>query len=120
MRKTRLINCYDNRIGPNTTYQGDIDSNRRAIEDVDWNQLILGRTILLGDFNAYSPIQNPLITSKIGVDPLERIVEKFELILNNESGAITRPNTGNNNNSIILTQSPPRSNLGLAHTIFTT
>jgi hypothetical protein len=26
-RRTRLINYYDNRIGPNTTYQGDIDSN---------------------------------------------------------------------------------------------
>ena len=35
MRKTRLINCYDNRIGLNTTYQGDIDSNRRAIEDIN-------------------------------------------------------------------------------------
>jgi hypothetical protein len=34
-RRTRLINCYDNRIGPNTIYQGDIDSNRRAIDDID-------------------------------------------------------------------------------------
>jgi hypothetical protein len=39
-RKTRLINCYDNRIGPNIIYQGDIDSNRRAIEDIDWVLLI--------------------------------------------------------------------------------
>jgi hypothetical protein len=35
MRKTRLINCYDARIGLNTTYQEDIDSNRRAIEDIN-------------------------------------------------------------------------------------
>jgi hypothetical protein len=34
-RRTRLINCYDNRIGLNTIYQGDIDSNRRAIGDID-------------------------------------------------------------------------------------
>jgi hypothetical protein len=54
-RKTRLINCYDNRIGLNTTYQGDVDSNRRAIEDIDWALLIQGRTILLEDFNAHSP-----------------------------------------------------------------
>jgi hypothetical protein len=35
MRKTRLINCYDARIGPNTIYQGDIDFNKRAIEDIN-------------------------------------------------------------------------------------
>jgi hypothetical protein len=40
MRKTRLINCYDNRIGLNTTYLGELDSNKRAIEDVNWNLLI--------------------------------------------------------------------------------
>jgi hypothetical protein len=34
-RRTRLINCYDNRIGLNTLYQGDIDSNRRAIDDIN-------------------------------------------------------------------------------------
>jgi hypothetical protein len=54
-RRTRLINCYDNRIGPNTIYHGDIDSNRRAIDDINWDNLIQGRAILLGDFNAHSP-----------------------------------------------------------------
>jgi hypothetical protein len=34
-RRTRLINCYNNRRGLNTLYQGDIDSNRRAINDID-------------------------------------------------------------------------------------
>jgi hypothetical protein len=34
-RRTRLINCYNNLIGLNTSYQGDIDSNRRAIDDID-------------------------------------------------------------------------------------
>jgi hypothetical protein len=40
MRRTRLINSYDNKIGPETVYQGDIDSNRRAIDDIDWKPLI--------------------------------------------------------------------------------
>ena len=40
MWKTRLINCYDNRINSNITYQEDIDSNRRSIEDIHWNSLI--------------------------------------------------------------------------------
>ena len=56
MRKTRLINYYDNRIDSNTTYLEELDSNRRAIEDVNWNRLIQDRTILLNDFNVHSPI----------------------------------------------------------------
>jgi hypothetical protein len=103
MRKTRLINCYDNRIGPNTTYSGEIDSNRRAIEDVNWDQLIQGRIILLGDFNAHSPLWNPLISTKIDAGPLEEIIEKYDLILNNEPGVITRPNARKNQSIIDLT-----------------
>ena len=34
-RKTRLINCYDNKIDLNTMYIGDSDSNRRAIKDMN-------------------------------------------------------------------------------------
>lgn len=103
LRKTRLINCYDNRIGPNTTYQDETNFNRRAIEDVNWNQLIQGRTIIFGDFNAHSPIWNPLISTRIEAGPLEHIIENFDLILNNEPGAITRPNSRNNNSIIDLT-----------------
>jgi hypothetical protein len=40
MRRTRLINSYNNRIGLGTVYQGDIDFNRRAIDDIDWEPLI--------------------------------------------------------------------------------
>jgi hypothetical protein len=40
IRRTRLINSYDNRIGPGIVYQGDIDFNRRAIDDIDWEPLI--------------------------------------------------------------------------------
>jgi hypothetical protein len=54
-RRTRLINYYDNRISLNTTYHEDIDSNRRAIDDINWDNLIQSHAILLGDFNAHSP-----------------------------------------------------------------
>jgi hypothetical protein len=40
MRRTRLINSYNNRIDPETVYQGDIDSYRRAINDINWKPLI--------------------------------------------------------------------------------
>jgi hypothetical protein len=34
-RRTRLINCYNNRIGLNTIYHRDIDFNKRAINDIN-------------------------------------------------------------------------------------
>jgi hypothetical protein len=37
------------------------------------------------------------------VDSLEAIIDKFDLILNNESGAITRSNSRENNSIIDLT-----------------
>jgi Endonuclease-reverse transcriptase len=103
MRRTRLINSYNNKIGPGTVYQGDIDSNRRAINDIDWEPLIKGRTILLEDFNAYSPMWNPLITRLTDATSLEAIINRFNLILNNEPGIITRPNLMRNKSIIDLT-----------------
>jgi hypothetical protein len=47
------------------------------------------RVMLLGDFNAHSPLWDPFQTRK-NVGPLEDIIAEFGLILNNEPGAITR------------------------------
>jgi hypothetical protein len=55
-RRTRLINIYDNRIGLGTCYKGDSDRTWRAIEDIQWQPLLRGRAVLLGDFNAHSPL----------------------------------------------------------------
>jgi Endonuclease-reverse transcriptase len=49
-----------------------------------------GRAVLLRDFNAHSPLWDPFQTRK-NIGPLEDIIAKFGLILNNEPGAITRP-----------------------------
>jgi hypothetical protein len=99
MRKTRLVNTYDNRIGPGTCYKGNHDRSRRAIEDIRWEPVLRGRVILLGDFNAHSPAWDPLISSRTEAGPLEQIIEDYNLILNNEPGAITRP--GKTRGSII-------------------
>ena len=55
-RRTRLINVYDNRIGLGTCYKGDAERTWRAIEDIQWQPLLRGRAVLLGDFNAQSPL----------------------------------------------------------------
>jgi hypothetical protein len=90
-RRTRLVNIYDNTIGPGACYQGQYSYSRRAIEDIQWDQVIQGRVILLGDFNAHSPEWNPRVTDRTGAGPLEKLIEDYMLILNNEPGAITRP-----------------------------
>jgi hypothetical protein len=48
------------------------------------------RVMLLKDFNAHSSFWDPFQTRN-NVGPLEDIIAEFGLILNNESGAITRP-----------------------------
>jgi hypothetical protein len=46
--------------------------------------------VLLGDFNAYSSLCDPFIKKRKDAGLLEKIIEDFDLILNNEQGAITR------------------------------
>ena len=102
-RRTRLINIYDNRIGLGTCYQSDANRSWRAIEDITWNTLLRGRAVLLGDFNAHSPAWNPLISRRIDAGPLEQLIKDYNLILNNEPGAITRPGKDNRGSIIDLT-----------------
>ena len=59
VRKTRVVNCYNNWIRASCCWQGGSPRRRRAIEDVEWRQVIEGRCLLLGDFNAHSPLWNP-------------------------------------------------------------
>ena len=56
--------------------------------------------MLLGDFNAQSPLWNPFIIQRKEAGLLKKIIEDFDLILNNEQGAITRP--GNKNKGTII------------------
>ena len=73
------------------------------MKDIQWQPLLRGRAVLLDDFNAQSPIWNPLITQRREAEPLEKIIKDFDLILNNEQGAITRPGKENKNFIINLT-----------------
>jgi hypothetical protein len=90
MRKTRLVNTYDNRIGSETCYKGNHDRSKRAIEDIRWKPILRGRVILLRDFNAHSSAWDPLISLYIEAGSLEQIIEDYNLILNNEPKAITK------------------------------
>ena len=73
--------------------------------------MLRGRAVLLGDFNAQSPLWDPFITQRKEAGPLETIIEDFDLILNNEQGAITRP--GNKTKGSIIDLTFTTTELGL-------
>ena len=90
-RRTRIINCYDNWLGIGHCWQGESERQRRALEDVQWEQVTEGRCLLVGDFNAHSPLWNPLVRARVNAGPLEDLIDKAGLYINNELGVSTRP-----------------------------
>jgi hypothetical protein len=59
--------------------------------------------VLLGDFNAYSPLWDPFIKQRKEAGLLEKIIKDSNLILNNEQGAIIRPGKKTKGSIIDLT-----------------
>jgi Endonuclease-reverse transcriptase len=90
-RRTRIINCYDNWIGASCCWQGESTRRRRAIEDADWGQIIGGRCLFLGDFNAHSPLWNSQVGTRVNAGPLEALIEDYDLYINNDPDTPTRP-----------------------------
>lgn len=62
-----------------------------------------GRVILLGDFNAHSPKWNLHFGERSNAAGLEALVDRHDLILNNELGMVTRPTQRNTTSIIDLT-----------------
>src|SRR5699024_8586358 len=87
----RIINCYDNWLGRGYCWHGENERQRRALEDVQWEQVIEGRCLLVGDFNAHGPLWNPLTRARVNAGPLEDLIDKAGLYINNELGTPTRP-----------------------------
>ena len=97
-RRTRVVNVYDQNI----RVEG---RSTRPVREVQWGQILNGRVILLGDFNAKSPSWDPQGRSENAND-LEGIIEGFNLILNNDTTVFTREQ-GNNKSVIDLTFTTP-------------
>jgi len=90
-RRTRIINCYDNWLGEGCCWQGSEARRRRAIEDAEWGQLLQGRCLVLGDFNAHSPLWNPQSARRAHAGPLEPLIEQHDLLVTNDPEEPTRP-----------------------------
>ena len=90
-RQTRVVNVYDSQVGQGSTWEGDTPWNQRVLKDIIWDRVIQGRVYLLGDVNTYSPVWNPHYQKRQNTEFLEDFIEKFDLLINNESGWTTRP-----------------------------
>lgn len=90
-RRTRVVNAYDNRVGQGCTWEENTPQTRRALEDIVWDRVIRERVLLVGDMNAHSPIWNSHCQRRKNAKPLEDLIEKFGLLVNNEPGRTTRP-----------------------------
>ena len=86
-----MVNVYDNRVGQGCTWEGDMPQNQRVLEDIMWDRVIRGRVLFLGDVNAHSPVWNPHYRRRDNAKPLEDLIEKFDLLINNKLGRTTRP-----------------------------
>ena len=61
------------------------------LEDVQWDQITKGRCLLVGDFNTHSPLWNPLVRARVNAGPLEDLIDKAGLYINDELGVSTQP-----------------------------
>ena len=58
---------------------------------MQWDQVIEGRCLLVGDFNTHSLLWNPLVRAQVNTGPLENLIDKTGLYINNELGVSTQP-----------------------------
>ena len=90
IRRTRLVNVYN---------QARVKGSGHTIDHFDLSRLIVSRTILAGDFNACSPAWDLWVAGKQNAGPVERLIERHQLIANNNDCQPTR--IGKNCRSVI-------------------
>lgn len=90
LRKTRVVNLYDNKVGRGQLWEGSTTSVRRVIQDISWRAFIRGRVLIVGDMNAHSPIWNPRCYQKQNAGPLEELIETYKHLVNNDTDFPTR------------------------------
>jgi endonuclease/exonuclease/phosphatase family metal-dependent hydrolase len=91
--RLRIINVYDQVPRGRSTY-------RRPARQLDWDQLIAPGTILVGDFNAHSPVWNARCRERVDAGFLEQLIGKHDLVVWNDDQA-TFHREGCDNHSII-------------------
>jgi hypothetical protein len=99
----RMDNVYDApELGRATT--------RRPARPLDWGRIIDSKTIMAGDFNAHSPVWNPMMlpskrTASAGF--LEGLIHEYALVVWNDEQATISRNNAENHSIIDLTITAP-------------
>lgn len=65
--------------------------NWRALTNIDQNLIFYSRYLILRDFNAYSSIQNALDLIRKDAKVLERLIDRYNLFINNNLDMSIRP-----------------------------
>lgn len=89
-KKTRIVNLYDNKISKEYLWQRLKSEVYRALQDISWMRIICGQVLIIGDINANSFIRNPHYWQIINARSIEKLIESYELLDNNDTNFSTR------------------------------
>ena len=90
LRKIRIVNLYDNKVGQEQLWKRSCSKVRRAMEDIGWRQVIQGRVLIVGDINAHNPSWNSHCRQRYNAGPLEELIKTYDLLVNNNSDFSTQ------------------------------
>lgn len=90
LRKTGVVNLYDNKVDRGQLWEGPSTLVHRVIQDIPWNLIIRGRVLITGDMNARSPMWNRRCHQRQNAGPLEELIETYKLLVNNNTDFPTR------------------------------
>lgn len=85
MKKTRVINIYNNKFGRRQLWERSSTIMWQAIQDIPWKQIIQGQVVIVGDMNAHSTIWNPHYCQKQNASSLEKLIKTYKLMINNDT-----------------------------------
>ena len=89
-RRTRVMNAYDIIIEVDHIWQRFSSRVRRALQDMKWQATLQRRMLLIDDLNAHSQVWNSECERRLNAAQLKNLIEKHDLLINNESRRFTR------------------------------
>ena len=90
IRYTKIINVYDQVIDRGYIYLGAYIKKRKAIEDIGQDRIITKKIIFINNFNVYNSKWNYIYERLTSVKLLEKLLNKYNLIIINEEGVLIR------------------------------
>lgn len=88
-RKTQVVNIYNNWVEGGCIWDGDIWHIRKALDDINLEQIIWDRVLIAGDINTHSPIWNLHCFKGLNIFIVKEVKNKFSQLINNELGRPT-------------------------------